>query len=109
FGELLVTPEAKALMSIFFATQDLKKDSGVDDPDVEPRAVKRLGVLGGGLRGGGIATMSLTNASVPVRIKGVDDAAVARGLAHLHAQVQKDVERGRPTAAEAERLLHART
>lgn len=51
FKNLVVSPEAKALMSIFFATQELKRDSGIDSSAV-PVAVKQTAVLGGGLMGG---------------------------------------------------------
>ncbi len=37
FGRLLTTEESTNLMSMFFATTALKKDSGVDDPNVKPR------------------------------------------------------------------------
>src|SRR5690606_24019283 len=49
FGQLAVSKEAANLMSIFFAQTALKKDSGVSDPSVKPRRVKKVGVIGGGL------------------------------------------------------------
>ena len=44
-----MTPESKALRSIFFATTEMKKENG---SDAEPLTVKRAAVLGGGLMGG---------------------------------------------------------
>ena len=53
-------------------------------PDgVEPATVKKVGVLGGGLMGGGIATVNATKANTSTRIKEVDDAGVARGLGYV--------------------------
>ena len=46
FGRLLTTNEAANLMSLFFATTALKKDSGVDDPSVKPREISKVGMLG---------------------------------------------------------------
>ena len=53
FGELCMTPESKALRSIFFATTEMKKETSFDG--VAPEKVNKAAVLGGGLMGGGIA------------------------------------------------------
>ena len=109
FGQLAVSPEAKALMSLFFATQELKKDRGTDVASAKAREVKKLGVLGGGLMGAGIATVSITEAGVSVRIKEVDDAAAGRGLRHVRRELSTGVERGRLRRAEADRLMSMAT
>jgi 3-hydroxyacyl-CoA dehydrogenase/enoyl-CoA hydratase/3-hydroxybutyryl-CoA epimerase len=80
FGELSVSPVARRLMDIFFATTALKKDSGTDDPNVQPREVKKVFVFGAGLMGAGIAYVSVTAADLYVRMKDRDDAALSRGL-----------------------------
>jgi 3-hydroxyacyl-CoA dehydrogenase/enoyl-CoA hydratase/3-hydroxybutyryl-CoA epimerase len=105
FCELVVSPEAKALMSIFFATQDLKKDSGVDS-DTSSRDVHRVGVLGGGLMGGGIAAVNTTNARVATRIKEVDDAGVGRGLGYVSKILNKQMTRRRLKPREAAKMMH---
>ena len=66
FGELAMTPESVALRGIFFATTAMKKERG---GEAEPGTVKRVGILGGGLMGGGIASVTAINAGLPVRIK----------------------------------------
>ena len=80
FGELAVSPVARQLMGIFFATTALKKDNGTSDPSVKGRKVESVGILGGGLMGSGIAYVTV-NAGIPVRIREKDDAAVARAFA----------------------------
>ncbi len=80
FGDLAVSPVARELMGIFFATTALKKDNGTSDPSVRGREVQSVGILGGGLMGSGIAYVTV-NAGVPVRIRERDDAAVARSFA----------------------------
>lgn len=82
FGELVVSETAKHLMGIFFATQELKKDTGVSNPNVKPREVNKVGMLGAGLMGAGIAYVT-ANAGIPVRLKDKDDEGVGRGLAYV--------------------------
>lgn len=105
FGQLVVTPQARSLMGIYFAEQELKKDKGVANPDVEIREVKKVGVLGGGLMGGGIATINITKAGVPSRIREIDDAGVARGLSYVRKVLDKDRKRRRRTSREVDRLM----
>lgn len=79
FGEMAMTPVCKQLMFLFYATTSLKKDSGVN-ADVKPRAVDRLGILGTGFMGAGIASISVQQ-GVPVRFKDTAPAQVAKGVA----------------------------
>ncbi|WP_248346349.1 fatty acid oxidation complex subunit alpha FadJ [Anaeromyxobacter paludicola] len=92
FGELAVSPVAKRLMELFFAQSALKKDSGVDDPTVKPRPVRRVGVLGGGLMGAGIAYVT-TGAGLTVRLREKDDAGVGRALAGVRGVLEERVRR----------------
>ena len=105
FAELVFTPESEALRSIFFATQSLKTDSGVDS-DADAREVDHVAVLGGGLMGGGIATVSAINAGDIVRIKEIDAPGVARGLDHVSGQVRKRAKRRKMSAFEVDRILN---
>ena len=100
FGELVVSPQAAQLMSIFFAQNALKKDNGTSDPSVRPREVHKVGMLGAGLMGGGIAFVTATGARIPVRMKDKDAAGVARGLSHLKSLVDGRVKRKRISARE---------
>jgi 3-hydroxyacyl-CoA dehydrogenase/enoyl-CoA hydratase/3-hydroxybutyryl-CoA epimerase len=105
FGRLLTTPEAANLMSIFFATTALKKDTGVDDPNVKPREVERVGMLGAGLMGAGIAYVTTAVAKIPVRLKDRDSDGVMAGLRYIRDIVDKRVKRKRMTEREAEHLM----
>ncbi|MDJ0664732.1 MAG: fatty acid oxidation complex subunit alpha FadJ [Acidimicrobiia bacterium] len=108
FKNLIVSPEAKALMSIFFATQELKRDTGVDsDAAVVP--VRKTAVLGGGLMGGGIAAVNTVKAKVPTRIKEIDEAGVGRGLAYVSKLISKQVKRRRLKPSPAAQLMHLAT
>ena len=79
FGEMAMTPVCKQLMFLFYATTSLKKDAGVPE-GVKPRAVERVGVLGAGFMGAGIASITVQQ-GVPVRFKDTAAAQVAKGVA----------------------------
>ncbi len=104
FGELAVSDVARRLMEIFFATTALKKDTGVDDPAVKARRVERVGVLGGGLMGGGIASVT-ANAGIPVRIRERDDAAAGRALANVRTVLDERVKRKSLTRLERDQAM----
>ncbi len=103
FGELVMTDVSKRLVEIFFATTALKKDNGVADPKVKPREVKKIGMLGGGLMGAGIAYVSAALQGVPVRLKDKDDAGAGRALAHVRGLFDERVKRRSLTWREADK------
>jgi 3-hydroxyacyl-CoA dehydrogenase/enoyl-CoA hydratase/3-hydroxybutyryl-CoA epimerase len=105
FRQLITSDEAKALRSIFFGTQALKHDMGIDS-DEAPRKVEKVGVLGGGLMGGGIATVNTTKARVHTRIKDVDHAGVGRGLAYVRKALDAQVKKRRMKPNHANRAMH---
>ncbi|KAA3638435.1 MAG: fatty acid oxidation complex subunit alpha FadJ [Armatimonadetes bacterium] len=105
FAELVETPESAALRSIFFASQELKRDTGIDS-HVDPLDVDTVAVLGGGLMGGGIAAVSAINAGVNVRIKEIDDAGVGRGLAYVDRVVSKRAKRRRMSEFEVDQIMN---
>jgi 3-hydroxyacyl-CoA dehydrogenase/enoyl-CoA hydratase/3-hydroxybutyryl-CoA epimerase len=92
FGRLAVSDVSRRLVEIFFAQTAMKRESGVADPSVKPRKVERVGVLGGGLMGSGIAYVTV-NAGLPVRLREQDDAAAARALASVGALFAQRVKR----------------
>ncbi|PWK53385.1 fatty acid oxidation complex subunit alpha FadJ [Pleionea mediterranea] len=100
FGELVVTPVARQLMNIFFATTELKKDKGVES-DVEPKPVKRVGVLGGGLMGAGIAYVSIDKAGKQVRLKDVSTDGVNNALKYSWSLIKKKMKRKQYSKIEA--------
>jgi 3-hydroxyacyl-CoA dehydrogenase/enoyl-CoA hydratase/3-hydroxybutyryl-CoA epimerase len=81
FGRLAVTDVSRALVSIFFATQEIKKDTGAP-AGTQALEVRKLGVLGAGLMGAGIACVA-AEAGVAVRLKDASLEALSRGLAQI--------------------------
>jgi len=104
FGELAVSDVARRLMEIFFATTALKKDSGTADPSVKPRPVRRLGVLGGGLMGSGIAYVS-ANAGIAARIREKDAPSAARAIGSVRAVFDERVRRKSLTRLERDQAM----
>jgi 3-hydroxyacyl-CoA dehydrogenase / enoyl-CoA hydratase / 3-hydroxybutyryl-CoA epimerase len=92
-GELAFTPQSQALRGIFHATNALKKETFVA-AGVQPRPVRKVGVLGGGLMGAGIALVTANKAALPVRVKDRDDQGVAHAHGYLRKFYDKRVARG---------------
>ena len=78
FGELAVTPEARSLVHLFFATTAAKNDPALGET-VKPKKVERIAVVGAGFMGAGIAAAS-AESGITVRLKDVKPEAAARGL-----------------------------
>ena len=89
FGELVMTPESAALRGLFFASTALKKEKG---GDAEPLPVRRAGILGGGLMGGGIANVTATKAGLPVRIKDINHEVIRHALKYSWDLLRKRCE-----------------
>ncbi|HEY0469483.1 MAG TPA: fatty acid oxidation complex subunit alpha FadJ [Polyangiaceae bacterium] len=100
FGELVVSDAARALMHVFFASSELKKDTGHDAIAVEARPIRRVAVLGAGLMGAGIAYLSAALAEAEVRIKDRDELALGRGLKHVREILDERVASRRLAATE---------
>jgi 3-hydroxyacyl-CoA dehydrogenase/enoyl-CoA hydratase/3-hydroxybutyryl-CoA epimerase len=92
FGALAVSDVSRALVSVFFASQEIKKDAGYP-PDTKAREVTKLGVLGAGLMGAGIAGAG-AEAGVPVRLKDASPEALGRGLRHVREVLEERRARG---------------
>ncbi len=85
-AELVASPITRHLVEIFFMTQENRKYTG--GLSAEPRTIERVGVLGAGLMGAGIAQVAAAK-GLAVRLKDTDAAALARGL----SRIAKDVKR----------------
>ena len=94
FSELLQTPVSKQCVNIFFATTELKKDTGVDSKETA-REISKVGVLGAGLMGAGISTVTIEKAKIPVRLKDINAEGLARGFAYVGKILDKKLSRRR--------------
>ena len=88
---------SRALVSIFFATQEIKKDAGYPE-GTEAREVHKLGVVGAGLMGAGIAAAA-AEAGVAVRMKDTKLEALGRGLRYVREVFDERLKRRSLTGA----------
>jgi 3-hydroxyacyl-CoA dehydrogenase len=97
FTECLFSDQSKALIHVFFGEREVAKIPDVPkDTPVIP--VNRVGVVGSGTMGGGIA-MVFANAGIPVLLRDVDEAALEVGISKIRKNYASSVQRGRFTQA----------
>jgi 3-hydroxyacyl-CoA dehydrogenase len=94
FGELMSGSQSAAQRYAFFAERQANKIPDVPD-DTAVIAVNKVGIIGAGTMGGGIA-MNFINAGIPVTIVEVKQDALDRGL----ATVRRNYERSRTARPE---------
>ncbi|WP_425483870.1 3-hydroxyacyl-CoA dehydrogenase NAD-binding domain-containing protein [Caulobacter soli] len=101
FLGLLSGDQSAAQRHVFFAERTAAKVPGLP-ADAAPRPIGRVGVIGAGTMGGGIA-MSFLNAGLPVVIVEAKPEALERGLATIRATYEAAAAKGRlsPEALEA--------
>ncbi|WP_434931469.1 fatty acid oxidation complex subunit alpha FadJ [Shewanella sp. HL-SH5] len=107
FANLVMSKESAALRSIFFATTEMKKETGAEG--AEPRIVKKAMVLGGGLMGGGIASVTTTKAKIPVRVKDISEQGLSNALAYAYKLLDKGVKRRHMTPAARDNVMSLMT
>ncbi|WP_406867366.1 3-hydroxyacyl-CoA dehydrogenase NAD-binding domain-containing protein [Paraburkholderia fungorum] len=95
FLECLDSPQRAGLIHAFFAEREVLK--APETRDAKPRALNRIGVVGGGTMGAGIA-VAVLDAGLPVTMIERDDASLARGRAHIEKVYDGLIAKGRMTA-----------
>lgn len=93
FDELVLSPVAKQLIGLFFGMNSLRKSP----PAGLARPVRKVGVLGAGLMGSGIADVSISN-GMEVLLKDMSYAALGHGEKSIWNGLDKKVKRGAITA-----------
>jgi len=78
----------------------LKKDRFITS-DVDSKPIKKLGVLGGGLMGAGIALISADKTAATVRIRDIDESGVNHALKYAWDRIQKRVKKRHYTKQQA--------
>lgn len=104
FTEILQTPEAYAMVrSLFVSLQELGK--GARRPaGVEKTSFTKVGVIGAGFMGAGIA-YATAKAGIPVVLIDRDQEAADKGKAHSEGLVAAAVKKRRMTQEQADALL----
>ncbi|TIM82510.1 3-hydroxyacyl-CoA dehydrogenase NAD-binding domain-containing protein [Mesorhizobium sp.] len=104
FTEIMQTREAAAMIrSLFVSLQELNK--GARRPAGVPETkFKKIGVLGAGFMGAGIAYVT-AKAGIPVVLLDRDMEAAAKGKAHSDGLISDQVRKGRAKPEDKDRLL----
>ncbi|RQR51055.1 3-hydroxyacyl-CoA dehydrogenase [Burkholderia sp. Bp9140] len=95
FVALMMTPESRALRHAFFGERAASKIPDVP-ADTPVREIRRVGVIGAGTMGGGIA-MNFINAGLPVTLLETKQDALDRGLATIRKNYDAQVKKGKLT------------
>ena len=104
FAHILRTPEAAAMIrSLFVSMQDLNK--GARRPaNVPPLRIKKVGILGAGFMGAGIASVS-AQAGIDVVLIDRDQDSADKGKAYVQKSLTDQVNKGRMTGAARDSVL----
>ncbi|WP_374436164.1 3-hydroxyacyl-CoA dehydrogenase NAD-binding domain-containing protein [Tabrizicola sp.] len=103
FTSVLMNPSSTAMIrSLFINKEALEK--GANRPKVEDMAVRKLGVIGAGMMGAGIAYVA-ANAGIEVVLIDSTQEAADRGKAHSEGILDKGMKRGKVTAEKKAEVL----
>ncbi|GAB6029154.1 hypothetical protein CHUAL_004931 [Chamberlinius hualienensis] len=100
FGELVMTKESKALFGLFYGQTECKKNR-FGKPQ---KPVKKLGILGAGLMGAGIAQVTIDKGA-DVILKDMDLKGLGRGQNQIEKGLSDGVKRKKLTSHERSIIL----
>ncbi|KHK89160.1 3-hydroxyacyl-CoA dehydrogenase NAD-binding domain-containing protein [Novosphingobium malaysiense] len=103
FQECLEAPSRAAQIHLFFAERTAAKVEGLS-PDVKLKKISKVGVIGAGTMGGGIA-MSCINAGLPVTILEAKQEALDAGLAKVKGNYDISIKRGSRSQEQVDKAL----
>jgi 3-hydroxyacyl-CoA dehydrogenase/enoyl-CoA hydratase/3-hydroxybutyryl-CoA epimerase len=104
FAKILRSPEAGAMIrSLFVSMQDLNK--GARRPaNVPPAKLQKVGIIGAGFMGAGIAYVS-AQAGLDVVLIDRDQESADKGKAYSHKLMTDQINKGRAASADRDALL----
>ncbi|TFL16982.1 3-hydroxyacyl-CoA dehydrogenase NAD-binding domain-containing protein [Jannaschia formosa] len=103
FTHVLMNPSSEAMIrSLFINKEALEK--GANRPDVPDQKVKKVGILGAGMMGAGIAYVS-ANAGIEVVLIDREQAAADKGKGYSEGILDKGMKRKKVTAEKKAEVL----
>lgn len=103
-ARLIATDISKNLVQIFLWTEKIKKENGTANPELEGRPVNKAAILGAGAMGGGIAQL-FASRNIPVRVKDIDNNAVAKAYQQAANILKGKLKRRRINKLEMTRIM----
>jgi 3-hydroxyacyl-CoA dehydrogenase len=103
FRELVSGPQSLALRHVFFAERAAARIDGLPE-GTEPLPIGRVGIIGAGTMGGGIA-MNFLSAGVPVRLVEREQAPLDKGVATIRRNYEATAAKGRLTTEAVEQAM----
>jgi len=108
FKELLETPQARAMIHLFFAEREANKIPGVSfdkqGRDTAAHEISEVAVIGAGTMGSGI-TIACLDAGFPVTLLETSQQALDRGLDYIARHYHRSVDKGRISQEKAGQLI----
>ena len=104
FAKLALDPRARNMVRTQFINLQQANKLARRPAAVARKRFARIGVLGAGLMGSGIAHVA-ARAGIDVVLLDVSDEAAGRGLDHIRRQQQSAVERGRASEPDARAIV----
>ncbi len=93
-GDLIKSRQCKAAIYSFDLVNRYAKKLNVV-PEVKPKAVNKVGIIGAGLMASQLAHLFVYRLSVPVVMKDISQELVDKGCAFVHQELRRLVEKGR--------------
>ena len=97
FTNVLMDPTSSAMINTLFISKQALEKGAARAADIPDQSVRRLGVIGAGMMGAGIAYVA-ANAGIDVVLLDTDQAAAERGKAHSETILDKGISRKKVTA-----------
>jgi 3-hydroxyacyl-CoA dehydrogenase/enoyl-CoA hydratase/3-hydroxybutyryl-CoA epimerase len=104
FGEMAMSAVSRQLIFLFYATTSLKKDAGVSGDAPAPKKIGKIGVLGTGFMGAGIAAITAMQ-GIPVRFKDTTHAQVGKGIGAVRSVLKERLTKKQMTRQQFEDQL----
>ncbi len=104
FTTVLLNPSSGAMIRSLFLNKEALEKGAVRPAGIPDQSVKKIGVLGAGMMGAGIALVS-AQAGMEVVLIDRDQAAADKGKAYTEAYLDKGMKRGKVTAEKKEAML----
>jgi 3-hydroxyacyl-CoA dehydrogenase/enoyl-CoA hydratase/3-hydroxybutyryl-CoA epimerase len=105
FTSVLMNPSSSAMIRSLFLNKEALEKGAVRPKDIPDQRVKKLGVLGAGMMGAGIALVS-AQAGIEVVLIDRDQEAADKGKAYSAAYMDKGIARKKATPEKKEALLN---